>query len=180
MLTKEQIRTTILYRLKIQKEEDRNKKSSRIKAKLFKNRIFKRAKMVMFYMSFGGEVETGNMIKEALRIGKTVVVPVIGRRRIMRPCLLKRGAPLLKGPYGILEPVMKQHLDVSDIDVVIVPGLAFDKTGARLGRGKGYYDRFLKTVSQDTASIGLAFDFQVLPRVPTARYDVSVNTVLFA
>ncbi|MCX5706588.1 MAG: 5-formyltetrahydrofolate cyclo-ligase, partial [Candidatus Omnitrophica bacterium] len=60
------------------------------------------------------------------------------------------------------------------------PGLAFDKKGNRLGRGKGYYDRFLKKIPKDTPSIGLAFDLQILPSVPTSSHDVSVSKVLFA
>ncbi|MCX7926922.1 MAG: 5-formyltetrahydrofolate cyclo-ligase [Candidatus Omnitrophica bacterium] len=179
-LTKQKIRNKILYKLKMQKELKRIKKSRQIKEKLFRSRLFKNAKTVMFYMSFGGEVDTSEMIREAHEIGKTVVVPVCEKNRKMHPCLWKQGANLLPGPYGIPEPAQKRHLSLKRLDLVIVPGLAFDKKGRRLGRGKGYYDRFLRMLPEKTATIGLAFDFQILSRVPTTPNDVDVHKVIFA
>jgi 5-formyltetrahydrofolate cyclo-ligase len=179
-LTKAKIRNRILDRFKTEKEEDRNQKSQKIKKALLKNRAFKKAKIVMFYMSFGGEVDTAEMIKEAQKLGKTVVVPVCGRDRIMRPCALKEKGALLKGPYGILEPAIKKPLSLKSLNLVIVPGLAFDKKGRRLGRGKGYYDRFLSRIPEQMPTIGLAFAFQILPFVPTTTTDVDVKKVIFA
>lgn len=179
-LTKQKIRNTILMKLKTQKEENRNKKSSQVKNKLFRNRVFKQAKTVMFYMSFGGEVDTVDMIKAAQKIGKTVVVPVCGRNRMMSPCVLNDKGTLLRGPYGIREPALKKPVNLKSLDLVIVPGLAFDKQGRRLGRGKGYYDRFLSKIFQHSISIGLAYDFQILPFIPTTEYDVEVHKVIFA
>ena len=180
-LTKKQIRSKILARLKTQKEEDRNRKSKFIKDKLFRTSVFKKAKMVMFYISFDGEVNTGEMIKEAHRLGKIVAVPVCkGNRITIRPCLLRNKAKVKKGPYGPCEPAVKKYIKLEDLDLVIVPGIAFDKKGNRLGRGRGCYDYFLKRVAGDTASIGLAFDFQILPSLPATTQDVSVDKVLFA
>jgi 5-formyltetrahydrofolate cyclo-ligase len=167
-------------KLKTQKEENRNKKSSQVKNKLFRNRVFKKAKTVMFYMSFGGEVDTVDMIKAAQKIGKTVVVPVCGRNRMMSPCVLKDKGTLLRGPYGIREPALKKPINLKSLDLVIVPGLAFDKHGRRLGRGKGYYDRFLNKISQHSIAIGLAYDFQILPFIPTTENDIDVHKVIFA
>ena len=180
-LTKAQIRSRILLRLKTQKEEDRSRKSKLITSKLLRNKFFKQAKIVMFYIAFGGEVNTENMIREAKKIGKLICVPVCRKdNETMQPAILKDHARLKKGPYGVLEPVMLAQVKPEDLDLVIVPGLAFDKKGNRLGRGKGCYDRFLCTLSEDTPSIGLAFDFQILPLVPTTRYDVSVKKIIFS
>jgi 5-formyltetrahydrofolate cyclo-ligase len=179
-LTKQAIRNKILVRLKTQKEEYRNKKSKIIKEKLFRNRVFKKAKIVMFYMAFGGEVDTENMIKEAQKSGKTVVVPVCCKNRMMRPCILKDKGRLSRGPYGMSEPTIKKQVSLKSLDLVIVPGMAFDKKGKRLGRGKGYYDRFLMKIPKDTSSFGLAFDFQILPFIPTTDIDVDVKKVIFA
>lgn len=179
-LTKQRIRNTILMKLKIQKEENRHKKSLLIKNKLFRNLVFKTAKTVMFYVSFGGEVDTVDMIKAAQKLGKIVVVPVCGQNRMMRPCLLKPRGTFLRGPYGILEPVIKKTVDLKNLDLVIIPGLAFDKKGSRLGRGKGYYDRFLSKLPRHSVTVGLAYDFQILPFIPTAKYDVNVHKVIFA
>jgi 5-formyltetrahydrofolate cyclo-ligase len=180
MLTKARIRSKILLRLKTQKEEDRNRKSKLITHKLLRNKVFKKAKIVMFYIAFGGEVNTEEMIREAQKTGKLICVPVCRKdRETMQPAILEDHAKLIKGPYGVLEPATRAHVEPKDLDLVIVPGVAFDKKGNRLGRGKGCYDRFLCSLSEKTASIGLAFDFQILPLVPTACHDVSVKQVIF-
>ncbi len=177
-LTKRRIRSKILLELKRQKEEDQERKSKIIKGKLFRTRVFKRAKTVMFYVSFDGEVKTKDMIKEAQKLGKIIAVPVCQTNKMIKPCLLNEEARLVRGPYGIWEPAGGRCLALADIDLVIVPGLAFDRRGSRLGRGKGYYDRFLKGLAPRTKSIGLAFGFQILPDIPTAEYDVNVQRVI--
>jgi 5-formyltetrahydrofolate cyclo-ligase len=179
-LTKAKIRTKILATFKKQKEEELSLKSRRIKAALFRNKLFKQAKTVMFYVSLGNEVNTTEMIEEALRLGKKVVVPVCGENRKLEPCVLKRKGAMQCGPYGILEPALKRPVGLDKLDLVIVPGLAFDTRGNRLGRGKGYYDCFLASVPHSCRSIGLAYDFQVLPSVPVADHDVNVHKLIFA
>jgi len=179
-LTKKQIRSKILPKLKTQKEEDRERKSKKIRDKLFRSLVFRKSKRVMFYISFGGEVETQEMIKEAQNLGKIVAVPVCAINRRIKPCLLSAKAKLMKGIYGTQEPAIKQFMKLKDLDLVIVPGVAFDYKGNRLGRGKGYYDRFLKRIPLKAHSIGLAFDFQILPNLPTSATDICVNKVIFA
>jgi len=180
-LTKHDIRSKIISKLKIHKEEDRKRKSRVIRNKLFRTPIFKKAKVVMFYISFGGEVETEEMIIGAKRLGKKVAVPVcVHNRVILKPCLLAHKAKLEKGPYGICVPTVKNYICIKDIDLVVVPGVAFDKEGRRLGRGKGCYDRFLENLPHNKTSIGLAFDFQILPSVPTTKSDMRVHKVIFA
>lgn len=181
MLTKPQIRSKILKRLKTQKEEDRNRKSKLIGDKLLRNKVFKKAKIVMFYIAFGGEVNTEEMIREAIKLGKLICVPIFRKdKEIMQPAIFEDHAKLKKGPYGVLEPVTETLIEPPDLDLIVVPGLAFDKGGNRLGRGKGCYDRFLSTLSDDTPSIGLAFDFQILPLIPTTSNDVSVKKIIFS
>ena len=179
-MTKKKIRSKMLLKLKTQKEEDRNRKSKLIKDKLFRDKVFKRAKRVMFYIAFDGEVNTKEMIKEAQNSGKRVAVPACEGNRTMRPCILGESAKFKKGPYGIYEPAVKKFMDLRLLDLVIVPGLAFDKKGNRLGRGKGYYDFFLDKLPKKTAVYGLAFDFQILPSVPVAIFDVSMHKVIYA
>lgn len=179
-MTKEQIRSKILSRLKIQKEEDRERKSDKIQEKLFRSVFFKSSKKVMFYISFGGEVQTKKMIREAQKLGKIIAVPVCARNRTIKPCLFQENAKLKKGYYGTWEPAVKKLMKPQELDLVIVPGIAFQKGGNRLGRGKGYYDRFLANLPAQVHSIGLAFDFQILPILPTTATDISVNRVIFA
>ena len=178
-LTKAQIRSKILLQLKNQKEEDRQRQNRIIKKKLFRSVVFKKAKIIMFFISFGGEVSTKEMIKEAKTIGKIVAVPFRKDKRVIVPALLGGKMLLKRGPYGVSEPAIQKLVKLKDLDLVIVPGLAFDKKGNRLGRGKGYYDCFLDKLPLDTPTLGLAFDFQILPFVPTTKRDVSVKRVLF-
>jgi len=180
-LTKKRIRSKILAKLNSQKEEERKRKSELIKKKLFRTTVFQKAKRVMFYISFDGEVNTQDMIKEAQDLGKIVAVPVCVNDRVIKPCILRNKARLIKGPYGVCEPAIKKLINLEDLDLVIVPGVAFDKKGNRLGRGKGCYDYFLKKLtSRRVPSIGLAFDFQILPSIPASSEDVSLDRVIFA
>jgi len=181
MLTKQELRSKILAKLQTQKEEDRKNKSRLIKDKLLRQREFKKAKRVMFYIAMKGEVDTAGMIETAKRLGKIIAVPVCVKNRVsLRPAILDSHAHLKKGPYGVFEPVISRFIGLKELDLVITPGVAFDKKGNRLGRGKGYYDRFLSKIPKDTPAIGLAFKLQILPVVPTTPHDVSVKKVLFA
>lgn len=180
-LTKQEIRSKILRKLSKQKEENRRIKSCLIKEKLFKQSVFKKAKRVMFYIALKGEVETKEMIEAAKSLGKIIAVPVcIKNRTSLRPALLECVKHLKKGPYGVSEPIGSRFMALRDLDLVITPGVAFDRKGNRLGRGKGYYDRFLSKIPKDTPSIGLAYRLQILPAVPVNSSDVSVKKVLFA
>jgi len=179
-LTKERLRSKILLKLKKQKEEDRARKSSIIKKKLFGCREFKRAKTVMFYVSFGGEVKTEEMIKEAQKLGKKIALPVCDGKRGLGPCRYHEGSKLITGPYGVHEPADRLAISLEDLDLVIVPGLAFDRKGRRLGRGKAYYDHFLAKLAGRAPAVSLAFDFQILPKVPATPTDVDVDRVIFA
>lgn len=179
-LTKQQIRSKILLKLKTQREETRSRKSKIIKEKLFRTKVFKKAKTVMIFISFGGEVETQEMIREIRKSGKIVSVPVCEKGRIMRPSVLTEKAKLVRGLYEIYEPEIKKFVNLENLDLIIVPGIAFDKKGNRLGRGKGYYDCFLHQVPPETVSIGLAYDFQILPSIPTTNEDKKVDKVIFA
>lgn len=180
-LTKQQIRSKIFLRLRKQKEEERRNRSSLITEKLLRTRVYKKARVLMCYIALKGEVDTQAMIRQAKNSGKIVTVPVCKKTRAtLMPCILDDNAGLRKGPYGVVEPAVRQCVPLKDIDLVVVPGVAFDKKGNRLGRGRGFYDRFLKRLTPRTATIGLAFDFQILPSLPAVSHDARVNRVIFA
>ena len=118
MLTKQQIRSKILKKLKTQKEENRDRKSKIIKEKLFRTQVFKKAKIVMFYLSYDGEVNTQEMIRKAIEQGKIVTVPVCDRKReTIIPCRIGLNSRLKHGLYGISEPVKKYRLSPQKICV---------------------------------------------------------------
>lgn len=181
-LEKAKLRGVMLERLSNQKEEERQNRSRRVKDKLFRLDIFNKVKVILFYVSFKGEVETSEMIKEARRRKKIVAVPVCDREAMsLEAVLMNSGEKMQKGPYSVKEPVYKRYVPLELIDMVIVPGLAFDKDGRRLGRGKGFYDRFLKSLSPRVNKVGLAFSFQMFKQIPhSEETDMKVNKVLFA
>ncbi|MDD5439716.1 MAG: 5-formyltetrahydrofolate cyclo-ligase [Candidatus Omnitrophica bacterium] len=175
------IRKEILNRLTKQDRDERKRKSGMIRDKLFSLPCFAEAHVVMFYVSREEEVDTHRMIKEALRIGKDVVVPysVIETQEII-PSRLENEGDLEKGPYGIEQPRREalRPVPLEEIDVVIVPGVAFDEKNNRLGRGKGYYDRFLKRLQPRTITLGLGFDFQHVKNLPRDSHDLPVKKVI--
>lgn len=135
----------------------------------------------MFYLALNAEVQTKEMISAAQKQGKIVAVPVCqGKKKQMIPSKIGLKERLKKGLYGLPEPRKKRPLAIEDIDLVVIPGVAFDKKGNRLGRGKGYYDAFLQRLPAQTVTIGLAFDCQILPTLPLASHDIAVDQVLYA
>lgn len=183
MLKKEEIRIRILKKLNSQDKVLRLKKSLKIKELLFESDEFKSAEVILFYLSFDGEVETYSMIKDALKMDKTIAVPFIERKnKNLIPSRIKSvsSRDLKKGPYGIEQPKRLDPIDIERIDLAIIPGVAFDRKGNRLGRGKGYYDRFLKKLRASTKKIGLAFDFQILPQISVQPHDLRVDRIISA
>ena len=177
------IREKILNLLRDQTEKDRFKKSRVILKKLFAIREFKQARTILFYASFDGEVETLEMMKQTQRLGKKIALPaIIKDQKKLVPALIENlEDDLQPGPYGIKEPKegCLRFVGLEQIDLIIVPGIAFDKKKNRLGRGKGYYDRFLSAVPASIPAFGLAFDFQIVDCLPRPeKHDVKVSRVI--
>ncbi len=182
--SKQALRKNILKQLRIQKEDTRLKKSQTIQTELFSLPEFKKAKTILFYVASSTEVQTLDMIKKALGKGKKILVPVCNKKKNkITPCFLSNpDTELARGAYGIPEPKCKIPLNLASLDLVIVPGVAFDKKGNRLGRGLGYYDRFLRDLPAELPKIGLAFDFQVLKNLQSIvePRDFPVDKVICA
>jgi len=183
---KRQFRTKLLKSLKEQKEVNRLEKSFIIQKKLFSLPEFIKAKIILFYLSFAGEVETHRMVDKAVSLGKQVAVPVINKhkKKMMIPTFMANyGCELEVGPYSIFQP-KKRHIKpvaLNKIDLIIVPAVAYDTQGNRLGRGQGYYDRFLNSLPKRIRTVGLAFDFQVFGDLPFIEpHDFGVDKVISA
>jgi len=175
---KHRIRRHIKDRIKSYSALEKLSKSDIIKAKLFNEEVFQKAEVVMFYVSLKDEVSTLTMIDETIKTGKKVCVPVILKeeKRLIAGEIKDRALDLEKQHFGIYQPKAGhvQEVPLHDIDLVVVPGVAFDKRNVRLGRGHGYYDRFLCGLPQSTKTIGLAFDFQVVEDLPKDSHDIPV------
>jgi 5-formyltetrahydrofolate cyclo-ligase len=156
----------------------------KIHEKFFRLAPVKKAKVIMFFIATHTEVSTKTLIKEALQQGKIVAAPRIQMKTgDLLPIEIRSYAKdLVRGPYGIMQPryVPSRVVDIGAIDVVVVPGVAFTKRGLRLGRGKGYFDRFLVKLSSRTHRIALAFKSQIVRTLPHLAHDIAVHTVVTA
>jgi 5-formyltetrahydrofolate cyclo-ligase len=157
-------------------------KSKMVIKRLLEMEEYRKASAIMTYINFRNEVETTGLIRQAMADGKRVVVPVtdIINHRIIPSLLLKFPEDLELGPLQILEPKASslRLCNPALIDLVIVPGVAFDLEGYRLGYGGGFYDRFLPLTKPEAVTIGLSFEIQVLPRLVHSHHDIPVSYVL--
>ena len=183
-MTKGQLRTQLLRQLKQQEEDARRQRSEAIRRKVFRLTAFRRAKTVCCYVALPYEVQTWRLIEEMLLKKKRVVVPVVRPRskRLALSEVRDPAAELAPGAFGVFEPKRSARRAVPprDLDLVLVPGIAFDRRGHRLGHGLGYFDRFLARLPKDTPTVGLAYRFQLVDRLPAASHDRAVQTVLSA
>lgn len=181
-LTKQELRRAVLEQIKSQKEEDFLAGSRCILERLINLKVFRQANTVLFYASCRGEVDTWQMMNRAWGMNKRVAVPKVQiESKMIVPVAVRSSGDLRPGAYGILEPEYHSDNAVSpgSLDLVIVPGVAFDRRHHRLGRGAGYYDRFLAGLSSSTPTLGLAFDFQIVETIPEiGPHDRAVHEVL--
>ncbi len=165
--------------------EARAEKSRAIAEKLFNELAWKRAKTVCVYVWFQNEVQTDAILDRAWQDGKTVAVPLCcddlpEKIRLYR---LENRSQLTPGAYGIPEPSEEWRrqenvrIDESQVDLYLVPGVAFDRQNNRLGWGGGYYDRLLaRAPSAD--KIALAFDCQIVDSVPVGKFDLPLDKII--
>lgn len=160
--------------------EEKHKKDRSIFNKVVNNKQYIEAETIMAYVSFELEVDTICIIKNALENNKIVCVPkIINKKDGMKAVKIEKLEDLIKNKFGILEPVnFEKEFNGKDIDLFLVPGLAFDENGGRIGYGAGYYDRFLKNSKDTSLKIGLAYDFQVIDKVPMTENDIYLDIII--
>jgi 5-formyltetrahydrofolate cyclo-ligase len=131
---------------------------------------------VMLFSSFGSEVPTGPLIERLRERGITVALPRIDDGDLV-PVAFAPGDPVRATAFGVLEPIGPDTLDRSSLDVIGVPGVAFDRHGRRVGYGGGYYDRFLRDLA--AFRVGIAFSLQVIEgRLPAGSFDLPVHAIV--
>jgi 5-formyltetrahydrofolate cyclo-ligase len=142
---------------------------------------YEKAKTVMFYLSYGSEVATDLMVKSAIKEGKNVVVPALKnvndeRMQVVKISRLEDACKLV---YGVRQPEISPDniVEKDDIDLIFVPGVAFDVLCYRIGYGKGHYDRWLRSVPA-SKTIALAYDFQITKKLPIQRHDMPVGMII--
>ncbi len=173
--SKAALRKEMLVKRDFLSKAERKEKSRLIREKLSALNEFKTAKTIAFYLSKGSEVETNEMIREALKQGKEILVPITKGDELE---LVKFTTfdDLVAGKFGVPEPKTKIVVNHQP-DVVIIPGLAFDLDLHRLGYGKGYYDRALKKIPT-AIRIGICFDFQIVEKIPRHEHDEKLHKII--
>ncbi|WP_349497239.1 5-formyltetrahydrofolate cyclo-ligase [Clostridium felsineum] len=137
---------------------------------------YRNANNIFIFVSYKNEVDTHNIINKAIHDGKRVFVPkVISKEKGMEAIEIKGVSDLEKSSYGILEPKGFSYIEPKDIELVILPGLAFDKNGGRIGYGGGFYDRYMKLLKDSAIKIGICYNFQVVDKVIMDVNDVAVD-----
>lgn len=181
-LTKSQIRKDILAKRGSLRISECLRKSHKIKEKLFSLSEFKESSRVAFYMALPKEVQTKDMVREAIGLGKKVILPRIvpGENTLLLSEVKDIDSELETGPFGVLEPKEESYRPVAlaEVNLIIVPGVAFDLKGHRLGFGKGFYDKLLSKANSPIFTIGLVFDFQLMPEIPALRHDVKMRKII--
>lgn len=144
-------------------------------SKLKKDERFALSSTVLLYHSLPDEVNTRHLLSETK--GKRIVLPKVIDSERMVLCEYNGPDDLKEGAFHIMEPTGRLFADYSAIDLAVIPGMAFDNQGNRLGRGKGYYDRLLCQLA-NAYKIGICFDFQMVPYVPVETTDIKMDKVI--
>ena len=166
-------RSQLLLRRRLT-EEQKCEAGRRAQQRLLRHDLFAATQVIALYAPIRGEMETYQLLDAALMAGKRVVYPRVEGERMVFVVVQSR-QDLTHGSFGVLEPRGDDVVPASEIDLVVVPGLAFDRCGARLGYGKGYYDRAFENRPSSCVLIGLGYAFQLGECLPCEAHDVSLN-----
>lgn len=173
-------REELRYQIRRQREEMSAlhvlEMSARICERLIAMPEYRSAERIFCYHSLPMEVQTGGLIREILREGKELYLPVTGKDNIITAVRLTDPERMRRGAFRVMEPDGNEAIDPAKLDLIITPGLAFDRAGGRIGYGAGCFDRFLPKCRGLIA--GLAFETQLVDRVPMEAHDVRMHMVI--
>lgn len=158
--------------------DDVKQKSKCIMAKLFSMDDYKNANVIMFYVDMRNEVMTKDAIKSAFEEGKRLVVPKVKKGRHLLAIEIHSLDELVSGTFGVMEPQSEEEITPYDIDMVLVPGVVFDKARNRIGYGAGYYDSFLPSLRSGVKKIAVAFEMQLVDFIPTEPHDIKMDLII--
>ena len=181
-LSKKDIRESVIKRLHRMSADELAEKYRKIEERLFGFANFLESRIVLFYMDKPGEVRGRDIVDRSYHYSKIVVIPAFDpATHTMR--LLKVDNPrkdLKKGPRGILEPDPKKcnTVPIECIDIAIIPGIAYDEKGGRIGSGEGYYDRLIPDLAVTTRKVALSLEDQIVPLVPMESHDRYVDIII--
>lgn len=176
-MTKTEIRKSIREKRESLSENQVKVKSKKIIKLFLKSDYYKNAKAIMSYMPIKNEVDVTELNQKILSDGKKLILPVIDNSidEIQAVEIFDLTELRKKGKYSIMEPDLEQAY-TGEIDLIIVPGVAFDKSGNRVGFGKGYYDQFL--CNRISRKLVLAYDFQIVNEIKTESFDEKIDIII--
>ena len=177
-MNKQELRQAIRARKRAMTEEDILRRSEILAEKFARSSAYRAAKTIYGYLPYNQEVRTVPMLRRALEEGKRVAVPKVYGDD-MKFIYLDDLSQVAKGYAGIPEPVADGPVAQDETALVLMPGLAFDRAGHRIGYGGGFYDKFLAREPHHP-TVALCYDFQVMDRLETEEFDIPVNLVIWA
>ncbi|MBA3018997.1 MAG: 5-formyltetrahydrofolate cyclo-ligase [Proteobacteria bacterium] len=179
---KQEVRNNIAATLEKLSDKEIAKKTKQIEDNLFEFANFLEAKIVLLYINKKSEVASRNIIKRCFDFNKIVILPAFNIKtyeiKLMKVDDLDND--LITGPRGILEPDINRCkiVPVDRVDLALIPGIAFDEKGGRIGSGEGYYDRFIPKLSITTRKVAIALECQIIQQVPVESHDIHVDIII--
>ena len=177
-MDKKELRRAIRERKRAMTEEEIVSRSAKLGVLFTQSDAYKNAKTIYGYLPYNQEVRTVPMLEQALKDGKRVAVPKVYGDE-MKFLYLDDLTKVSKGYAGIPEPIADEPVADDKTALVLMPGLAFDPAGHRIGYGGGFYDKFL-AAEPNHPTLALCYEFQMLPVLDTEEHDIPVDTVLWA
>ena len=177
-MDKTELRREIRARKRAMTEAEIEERSAKLAQLFFASRAYQNAKTIYGYLPYNQEVRTVPMLERALKDGKKVAVPKVYGEK-MKFLYLDDLNAVAKGYAGIPEPIADEPVAHDETALVLMPGLAFDPQGHRIGYGGGFYDKFL-AAEPNHPTLALCYEFQMLPKLDVEDHDIPVDTVLWA
>jgi 5-formyltetrahydrofolate cyclo-ligase len=157
--------------------DDRRAKSEAVAARFLALPELDDARIVMAFWSFGSEVDTAPLLEGLLEEGRAAAMPRVEGVEVV-PVAYRPGDEMRQTSFGAFEPVAGRVLDMTELDLVVVPGVAFDVAGQRVGYGGGFYDRLLPRLRAGVPAVAVAFSIQLVPEVPAGGTDRLVDAIV--
>lgn len=163
---------------------EKREMDKKILDQFYESKYYKEAEKIFIYISYDSEINTKVIINKALKDKKRIYVPRTEfKTRNMDAVEITTLDNLVESKYGILEPKIEEpHIDPNEFDLIVVPGVAFDRNGGRMGYGAGFYDRYFKKINKENVDrivkLALAYELQILDKVPMDAQDVPVDYII--
>ena len=179
-MEKKKVREEIIKKRKNLSSEIKKEYDELIFKKLIESDIYKKAKKIFTYVSFGSEIDTIKLIKYALNDNKDIYVPKTDKiNKEMLAIKINSLDNMSVDKWGILEPKDVDKNEIGEnFHLIIMPGIAFDRKGNRIGYGGGYYDKYLSKIKETSNKLVLAYDFQIVNNIENEPHDIKINYII--